>query len=359
MGNLFGDFAKGIGEVCGTVGRGVGDACNGIGSVCNTVVHGVGDACNGIAKGAEAVGNEIGKIDPFNRKKAEQAKKDYEKAYHDYEVALNHMQEGTEELYALRKKAIQIIWKVETHLSLLAHKPKEFDVSLQEISLEMEKFENKEEEISQALKKARMNEEAGVLSGAAGTAAGAAVAAMGPTVAMGIATTFGVASTDTAISALSGAAATNAALAWLGGGALAAGGGGMAAGNALIALAGPIGWTIAGVSTLTAVGFGIASSNKNQEYVNQCNEQQMMLEKAVRQIWLVRQDIKGLLQATERQMINVRDINDMLTGTDYLTFSDDEKYKAGYLVNSALSLAEMVNKELTVKDLDETEAEVQ
>ena len=52
----------------------------------------------------------------------------------------------------------------------------------------------------------------------------------------GIATTFGVASTGTAISTLSGAAATNAALAWLGGGALAAGGGGMAAGEAFLTL---------------------------------------------------------------------------------------------------------------------------
>lgn len=68
--------------------------------------------------------------------------------------------------------------------------------------------------------------------GAAGIGAGMAVAALGPTAAMGVATTFGVASTGTAISALSGAAATNAALAWLGGGALAAGGGGMAAGSA-------------------------------------------------------------------------------------------------------------------------------
>ena len=84
-------------------------------------------------------------------------------------------------------------------------------------------------------------------AGAAGIGAGVAVAALGPTAAMGIATTFGVASTGTAISTLSGAAATNAALAWLGGGALAAGGGGMAAGNAFLALAGPIGWAIAGV----------------------------------------------------------------------------------------------------------------
>lgn len=60
---------------------------------------------------------------------------------------------------------------------------------------------------------------------AAGVSAGVAVATLGPTAAMGIATTFGVASTGTAISTLSGAAATNAALAWLGGGALTAGGG--------------------------------------------------------------------------------------------------------------------------------------
>lgn len=48
---------------------------------------------------------------------------------------------------------------------------------------------------------------------AASVGAGVAVATLGPTAAMGIATTFGVASTGTAISTLTGAAATNAALA--------------------------------------------------------------------------------------------------------------------------------------------------
>ncbi|MDU2241080.1 MAG: hypothetical protein E7E23_10895 [Paenibacillus sp.] len=86
--------------------------------------------------------------------------------------------------------------------------------------------------------------------GIAGVGTGVAVAALGPTAAMGIATTFGVASTGTAISALSGAAATNAALAWLGGGAIATGGGGIAAGNAFLALAGPVGWAIAGIALL-------------------------------------------------------------------------------------------------------------
>lgn len=86
--------------------------------------------------------------------------------------------------------------------------------------------------------------------GVAGAGAGFAVAAFGPSAAMGVATTFGVASTGTAISSLSGAAATNAALAWLGGGALAAGGGGMGAGGALLALAGPVGAAIAGIALL-------------------------------------------------------------------------------------------------------------
>lgn len=86
---------------------------------------------------------------------------------------------------------------------------------------------------------------------------------MAPTAAMWVATTFGTASTGTAISALSGAAATNAALAWLGGGALAAGGGGMAAGQALLALAGPVGWGLAGVSIFTSV---LLFWRKNEKY---------------------------------------------------------------------------------------------
>lgn len=89
-------------------------------------------------------------------------------------------------------------------------------------------------------------------AGAAGAGFGIAVFTMGPTAAMGIATTFGIASTGTAISTLSGAAATNAALAWLGGGALVAGGGGMAAGNALLTMAGPVGWTIGAISLVAS-----------------------------------------------------------------------------------------------------------
>ena len=101
-------------------------------------------------------------------------------------------------------------------------------------------------------------------AGVAGAGIGVAVVALGPTTAMGIATTFGVASTGTAIAALHGVAATNAALAWLGGGALAIGGGGMVAGNAFLTLAGPVGWAIAGVSLLSS-GIILLVNHNNQK----------------------------------------------------------------------------------------------
>lgn len=110
------------------------------------------------------------------------------------------------------------------------------------------------------------NKDAAVAGGVAGAGigAGVAVAALGPSVAMGIATVFGVASTGTAVSALSGAAAVNAALAWLGGGALAAGGGGMVAGEAFLALMGPIGLAIAGFGII-AGGLLFWKNKKDQK----------------------------------------------------------------------------------------------
>lgn len=99
---------------------------------------------------------------------------------------------------------------------------------------------------------------------AVGTGAGVAIATFGPNAAMGVVTTFGVASTGAQISTLTGAAATQAALACLGGGTLAAGGGGVAAGEALLALAGPVGWSIAGVSILVS-GIAFLKLRKNNK----------------------------------------------------------------------------------------------
>ena len=164
-------------------------------------------------------------------------------------------------------------------------------------------------------------------------AAGATVAFMAPTAAMWIATTFGVASTGTAISTLSGAAATNAALAWLGGGALAAGGGGIAGGNALLALAGPVGWTIAGASLLTS----IILFTKNKAKLNkEKNEEIDSVKKNTERIKEMDTAILDILNQTidirEKVVANFQDCLSLFNG-DYSTFNEEDKLKLGSMVN--------------------------
>lgn len=169
-------------------------------------------------------------------------------------------------------------------------------------------------------------------NGVAGVGAGVAVAALGPTAAMGIATTFGVASTGTAISSLGGAAATNAALAWLGGGALAAGGGGMAAGNALLAFAGPVGWTIAGVS-IVASGLMFFKSKNDKERLE--NIYTLISERDTESYQLaiveINERIKRIIDETKK----IEEAMDRIKtfGTDYNKMSQAQQYGLGAYFN--------------------------
>lgn len=178
-------------------------------------------------------------------------------------------------------------------------------------------------------------------AGIAGAGAGIAIAAMGPTAAMGLATTFGVASTGTAISALSGAAATNAALAWLGGGALAAGGGGMAAGGAFLALAGPLGWTIAGVTVLTSALISFKSRGNKK-----CLEEVFTLisERDIKSYNLAIVEINERITriVSERQKLNSA-INKIQTfGLDYDKMTEAQQYELGAYVNLMLSSTQLL-----------------
>ena len=168
--------------------------------------------------------------------------------------------------------------------------------------------------------------------GAAGVGAGVAVAALGPTAAMGIATTFGVASTGTAISTLSGAAATNAALAWLGGGALAAGGGGMAAGNAFLALAGPVGWAIAGVAILGSgllLWKGKSDQNRLEDIFTLISKRDVKsYELAIVEI---NERISRIID--ESQKLNSSIERSSAFGLDYNLMTEAQQYELGSYVN--------------------------
>ena len=210
----------------------------------------------------------------FFSKAKKEALKVHERAADKYNETYVKMQSEGENLYRIRQKSLDLIEKVESLINSIANSPKDFEVKLDSIREERLKFRKTEEYAREAYDNAVKS---GV-SMAAGIAGGAAVASMAPSVAMWVATTFGTASTGTAISALHGAVATKAALAWLGGGALTAGGGGIAAGKALLALAGPIGWSIAGVATGASALF-ITSKNKAtaQEAMDQADRKSTRL----------------------------------------------------------------------------------
>ena len=169
-------------------------------------------------------------------------------------------------------------------------------------------------------------------AGAAGLGAGVAVAALGPTAAMGVATTFGVASTGTAISALSGAAATNAALAWLGGGALAVGGGGMAAGEAFLTLAGPVGWAIAGVS-LVASGLVLFKSKSDKKCLEDVYTS--ISERDVKSYELAIVELNERISRIDNELQLLKSATEKIKGfgTDYSAMTEAQQYELGSYVN--------------------------
>ena len=264
----------------------------------------------------------------------------HKSAVDKYNNVVKSVQEGGEELYDLRKKAIIMIEICENLINSISNTPKDFNAKLIKIEADIIEFRNTENYAEEAYNKA-------IKSGirvVGGIGAGAAIAAIAPTAAMWVATTFGTASTGTAIASLSGAVATKAALAWLGGGALAAGGAGVAGGQALLALAGPIGW---GLAAALAGGNALYLGVANKKIANKAIDEAKTITFAGAQLKETRAMIgqliietKSLYELFENQIIELRDKK----GCNYNDMTTDEQILLGTLVNNCLSLSEMLNK---------------
>ena len=283
----------------------------------------------------------------FNSKLRKRAVVSFNEAVERYVASTSKFEAAVAGLYDLRVEAAQQVRAVSDHINALANVPREFKISLVWAATEVRSFEGKQNEIKKAEVQAKRNAK-GSAAGASLTALGVAVATMGPTAAMGVATTFGVASTGTAIASLSGAAATSAALAWLGGGALAVGGGGVAAGGAILALAGPVGWAIAGGAALVSVGVGTAASVKNKKAAEHANAERPEVEAAIRRFDRATAEVDALRELTLTQKEQVARLSSRVPTVDYCSFSDDEKRLAAALVNANLTLAQLINKEIAV-----------
>lgn len=201
----------------------------------------------------------------FRGKDLEDKKVEFEQLKNKYIMEGKTISEDSIKLFESRKVSVREIQRVKAYVERLKHCPNDLLKGICKALEYTDKFRETmkweaEAEQSSNISDVSSKDNASVKIGVGGVVAGTAIATMGSTAAMAIATTFGTASTGVAISSIGGIAATNAALAWLGGGALAAGGAGMAGGSALLALAGPIGWSIAGVAAL-GTSYKIRSTN--------------------------------------------------------------------------------------------------
>lgn len=264
----------------------------------------------------------------------------HKRAVEKYNATYHKMEKLGGCLYDKRCSCVTLIHEIEFLVNSIANRPKEFESKISEIQTAREKFRETEAYAVEAMDSAVKS---GV-SVAAGVAGGAAVASMAPSVAMWVATTFGTASTGTAISALHGAVATKAALAWLGGGALSAGGSGIAGGQALLALAGPIGWTITGTTLAVSA---VALGHKRKKIANEAIAEAKKITVAGAELNEISAKIQHLSDETAMSMDALQDMtqaNRPLMGANYLELSEDEQFRLGTMVNNTLSLAEMLNK---------------
>lgn len=271
----------------------------------------------------------------------------FECAKNTYESLGQDIGSSSEKLMNLRKNdAHKIIYKVEQLFSGVANKPKEFDKTFVEYKAEFKAFTDILKSIKENAR--QIDIQAGGSAGT-GVVAGAGVAAFAPTAAMAIATTFGTASTGTAISALGGVAATNAALAWLGGGALAAGGGGMAAGNTLLALAGPIGWAIGGTAL---VGSAIFASSRNEKIAKEADKKRREIETLNSQFKAALFEIQRLIEETKEHIIGMESqlklLDSNLTTLDYNKLYPSQKALMIALKNHVESLSLLIKRKVEI-----------
>jgi len=279
----------------------------------------------------------------FNNNLKKEALKIHEKTLADYNASYGIMGKSCELLYEIRGKSVGLIKLVQEVVNSIANTPKQFDTELGKIGKELTKFKETEQYAKEAY-------DASLKAGVnivGGTTAGIGIASMAPTALMSIATTFGTASTGTAISALSGAAAQKAAMAWIGrtfAGFAVKEGAGMAAGQAFLALAGPIGWGITAASTGISL---ISLTNKNKDVAEKAVKEAKEIAKAREALDETTEKINALKAKIDRLFDDMnREKSKIMsfTNLDYLSLREEDKLFLGTLVNHTLSLSQLLNE---------------
>ena len=118
----------------------------------------------------------------------------------------------------------------------------------------------------------------------------------------------------------------------------------IAGGGALLALAGPVGWGIAGVATASSAGLYMYKKRKNaalkSEEMQRIQEATHQAKKIVQEIQALRLKTKKLLKNLDRECV----VLSSLYLADYSVLDEDQRLSLGKLVNNTLTLMVLVNQ---------------
>ena len=281
----------------------------------------------------------------FNYSLKNEALKIHKNALEIYNASNEKMNNTCEKLYSKRKKSVEVIKMVENVINSVANTPKDYNTKMGKVHKELNLFKETIEYANKAYDDAL---KAGV-NIVGGVATGVGVAAFAPTALMSLATTFGTASTGTAISALSGAAAQKAAVAWLGrtfAGAAVKQGAGMAVGKVFLSLAGPVGWGISAISTGASL---ISFSDKNRKLSDDIITEAKDIAKAKEELDETTERINELIITTCKIYNDINKQRKKISSLAYVNYNIldcETKTFLGTLVNNTLSLSELINKNI-------------
>jgi chromosome segregation ATPase len=256
-----------------------------------------------------------------------------EKAVERYNAQYSEYEDSTLRLLSEKTSSVTRIEDIEEFINSIANTPKEIQIEIHCTIVEKQAFEteiSKAEALVKNYQNYRNSEQA----------AGMAAAAVGSQAIMSLVTTFGHATTGEAISALVGVAANNAALANAG---FALGAGGIAVGNAALALIGPIGWGLTGLSVIWNAILNYYKSKKTSDN---------MVEYA-KDITAKREQLRETGAKIENLIFEIRNVRKKLITTyrkvaplcdrDYNTLTEDQQILIGTAANNAHVLASLVN----------------
>ena len=282
-------------------------------------------------------------------KDLEEAVDSFNRAKNNMDNLLEDIQEYAFSLYEERKLTVKCLQEFRTVVSKIQNCPitiiKSCDRAIESASLISEAWELEDNGNSGGPEIMKNSSKAASVVGVTGALAGSLTATLGPSSLMALATTFGTASTGTAISALSGVAASNAALAWLGGGVVAAGGAGVAGGSFILSLLGPIGIGIAGVTTLGSIFLSRAKNDKNCEEIR---SKVVEIKKVNYNLGKAKKSLKEVLEKTQsvKDSLDFKELSK--SKIDYYS-KDFPKERLFELASLAKLLGKMTAEEITLE----------